>query len=74
MSESEAISAGQISEYIQNKTCMMGSVLEPFLSGLNFAILQRSGYLPEEIDRLHSCVIGMANNDALSFRKFLTDH
>ena len=48
----------------------MGPVLEPFLkSGFNFAILQASGNLPEEIDRLHSCVIGMANNEAPSFRK-----
>ena len=28
-----------------------------------------SGNLPEEIDRLHSNVIGVANNAALSFRK-----
>ena len=38
-------------------------------SGFNFVILQASGNLPEEIDRLHSCVIGVANNEAPSFRK-----
>ena len=48
----------------------MGSVLEPFLkSGFKFAILQVSGNLPEEIDRLHTSVIDVANNDAPSFRK-----
>ena len=48
----------------------MGSVLEPFLkSGFNFAILHASGNLPEETDRLHSCVIGVANNEAPPFRK-----
>ena len=48
----------------------MGSVLISFLkSGFNFAILQVSGNLPEEIDRLHDCVIGVANNEAPSFRK-----
>ena len=48
----------------------MESVLEPFLkSRFNFAILQASGNLLEEIDRLHSCVIGVANNEAPSFRK-----
>ena len=48
----------------------MGFALEPFLkSVLNFAILQASGNLPEEIDRLQSCVIGVANNEARSFRK-----
>ena len=48
----------------------LGSVLESFLkSGLNYTILQTSGNLLEEIDRLHSCVIGVANNDAPSFRK-----
>ena len=48
----------------------MGSVLEPFLkSGFNFAILHASGNLPEEPDRLYSCVIGVANNEAPSFRK-----
>ena len=35
----------------------------------NFAILQASRNLLEEIDRLHSGVIGVANNDAPSFRK-----
>ena len=48
----------------------LGSVLEPFLkSGFNFAILHASGNLPEEIDRLHSCVVGMANIEAPFFRK-----
>ena len=48
----------------------MGSVLGPFSkSGFNFGILQASGNLPEEIDRLHSCVIGVANNEAPSFGK-----
>ena len=47
-----------------------GTGLEPFLkSGYNFAILQASGNLLNEIDRFYSCVIGMANNNALSFRK-----
>ena len=36
----------------------LGSVLVPLLkSGLNFPILQASGNLPEEIDRLHNWVI-----------------
>ena len=48
----------------------MGSDLEPFLkSGFSFAIFQASGDLLEEIDRLHTCVIGVANNEAPSFRK-----
>ena len=48
----------------------MGCVLESFLkSGLNFAILQASGNLREEIDGLYSCVIGVANNETPSFRK-----
>ena len=48
----------------------MGYVLQPFLqSGGNFAIFQASGNLPEETDRLHSRVIGVANNEAASFRK-----
>ena len=48
----------------------LGSVLKPFLkSGFNFAIFQASGNLPEEIDRLYSCVIGVAKNEAPSFRK-----
>ena len=48
----------------------MGSVLGPFLkSGFNFAILQALGNLPEEIDRLHSCFIGVANNEAPCFIK-----
>ena len=48
----------------------LGSVLEPFLkSGFNVAILQAPGNLTEEIDRFHSCVIGVANNDASPFRK-----
>ena len=47
-----------------------GVLFRTFLkSDFNFAILQASGNLLEEIDRLHSCVIGMANNEALSFRK-----
>ena len=47
----------------------MGSVLAPFLkSGFNFAILQASGNVPEEIDRLHNWVIGVVNNFAPSFR------
>ena len=46
------------------------SVLELFLkSGFNFAILQASGNLREEIGRLHSCVIGMANYEVPSLRK-----
>ena len=40
-----------------------------FKKWFQFAILQASGNLPKEIDRLHSCVIGVANNDAPSFRK-----
>ena len=48
----------------------MGFVLGPFLkSGFNFGILQASGNLPEEIDRLQICVVGVANNEAPSFRK-----
>ena len=55
---------------ISGRREFLGSVLEPFLkSGFNFAIFQESGNLPEEIDRLHSCVIGVANNEAPSFRK-----
>ena len=38
-------------------------------SSFNFAIFQGSGNVPEETDRLYSCVIGVANNDAPSFRK-----
>ena len=33
--------------------------------------MQASGNLPEEIGRLNSCVIGVANDEALSFRKIL---
>ena len=47
----------------------MGSVLVLFLkSGFNFAILQASGNVPEEIDRIHNWVVGMVNNFAPSFR------
>ena len=47
----------------------MGSVLGLFLkSGFSFAILQASGNVPEEIDRLHNWVIGVVNNFAPSFR------
>ena len=47
----------------------MGSILVPFLkSGFSFAILQASGNVPEEIDRLHDWVIGVVNNFAPSFR------
>ena len=47
----------------------MGSVLVLFLkSGFNFAILQASGNVPEEIDRPHNWVVGMVNNFAPSFR------
>ena len=47
----------------------MGSVLALFLkSGFNFAILQASGNVPEEIDRTHNWVVGMVNNFAPSFR------
>ena len=47
----------------------MGSVLGLFLkSGFSFAILQASGNVPEEIDRLHNWVIGVVNNYAPSFR------
>ena len=47
----------------------MGSVLVPFLKiGFNFAILQPSGNVPEDIDRSHNWVIDMVNNFALSFR------
>ena len=35
----------------------------------NIAISQASGNLPEEIGRLDSCVIGVDNNEAPSFRK-----
>ena len=37
-------------------------------SGFNFAILQASGNVPEEIDKLHNWVIGMVNNFAPSSR------
>ena len=48
----------------------LGSVLDIFLkTGFNLAILQASENLLEEIDRLHNCVIGVANNEAPSFRK-----
>ena len=50
----------------------LASILEPFLkSGFNFSITQASGNLPEEIGRLHGCIIGVANNEAPSFRKIL---
>ena len=46
-----------------------GSVLEPFLKSLfNVAVLHASGNLPEEIDRLHTGGIGVANNETPSFR------
>ena len=35
----------------------------------NFAIFQALGNLQEEVDRLDSCVIGVVNNVAPSFRK-----
>ena len=34
-----------------------------------FAILLASGNLLKEVDRLHSCAIGVAINEAPSFRK-----
>ena len=37
-------------------------------SGFNFAILQASGNVPEEIDKLHNWVIGVVNNFTPSFR------
>ena len=37
-------------------------------SGFNFAILQASGNVPEEIDRLHNWVIGVGNNFAPSLK------
>ena len=47
----------------------MGSVLVPFVkSGFNFAILQASGNVPKEINRLNNWVIGVVNNFAKSFR------
>ena len=47
----------------------MGSVLVPFLKNdFNFAILQASGNVPEEIDRLHNWFIGVVNNFAPAFR------
>ena len=49
-------------------------MLEPFLkSGFHFGILQASGNL-EEIDTLHSCVIGVAYNEGPSFRKIMKDY
>ena len=46
------------------------SILKPYLKiGFNFTILHGSGNLPEETDRFHSCVIGVANNETPSFRK-----
>ena len=48
----------------------LGSVQEPFLkSDFNFAISKTSRNLLKEIKRLHSCVIGVVNNDAPSLRK-----
>ena len=47
----------------------LGSVLVPFLkSDFNFAILQASGNVTEEIDRLRNSVIGVINSFAPSFR------
>ena len=47
----------------------MGSVVDPFLySGFNFAILHFSGNVDNEIERLHSWVIGDDNKGAPSFR------
>ena len=47
----------------------LGSVLVPFLkSDFNFAILQASGNVPKEVDRLHNWVIGLVNKFAPSFR------
>ena len=37
-------------------------------SGFNFAILQASGNVTEEIDKLHNWVIGVVNNFTPSFR------
>ena len=46
-----------------------GLVLGPFLNkGLNFAILQESGKLPNLIDGLHSSIIGFDKNCDPSFR------
>ena len=48
----------------------LGSVLQPFLKCIfSFTILQASENLLEEIDRLHGCVIGMTNDEALFFGK-----
>ena len=47
-----------------------GLVLGPFLNkGLNFAILQESGKLPNLTDRLHSSLKGFNKTQELSFRK-----
>ena len=49
----------------------LGSVLEPFLNnGLSFAILQASGNVDLQIERLQICNIGTARIFALSFRNF----
>ena len=54
----------------------MGYVLLLFSkNGFNFAVLQASGNIPEEIDRLHNWVIGVVNNcgalrDLLPFVQF----
>ena len=41
----------------------------PFVkSGFNFAILQASGNVPEEINKLHNWVIGVVHDFAPSFR------
>lgn len=48
----------------------MESVFESFLkSGFSFPILQGSGNVPEEIDRLHNFVIGVINHVAPYFKK-----
>ena len=47
-----------------------GLVLGPFLNkGLNFAILQESGKLPNLIDGLHSSLMGFDETCEASFRK-----
>ena len=47
-----------------------GLVLGPFLNkGLNFAILQESGKLPNLTDRLHSSLKGFNKTQEPSFRK-----
>lgn len=62
----------EISERREISRYYLRSVLEPFLKGdINFVISQSLVNVPKEIYSLHSCVVGVFNNPAPSFKRTL---